>query len=102
MGARFASEKRALGICDICGFQYKLRQLRAVYRKGRDTSIRACPKCWDPDHPQLKLGQFRVDDPQALRNPRPDNAELAASRAITQPVTGVFTVARVGKVAVTV
>ena len=32
-----------------------------------------CPVCWDPDQPQLQLGMYPVDDPQALRNPRPDN-----------------------------
>ena len=32
-----------------------------------------CPVCWEPDHPQLKVGMYPVDDPQALRNPRPDN-----------------------------
>lgn len=84
MGNRFASDKNALGVCDVCGFSnYKLRDLRTVMRKGWDTNIKACPTCWDPDHPQLKLGEFRVDDPQALRDPRPDNAELEASRQLT-------------------
>lgn len=82
MGTRFASEKYALGICDVCGFQYKLRELRPVMEKGRNTNIKACPKCWDPDHPQLRLGEFRIDDPQALRDPRPDTAELEASREL--------------------
>ena len=31
-----------------------------------------CPECWEPDHPQLQLGMYPVDDPQALRNPRRD------------------------------
>jgi len=31
-----------------------------------------CPECWDPDQPQLQLGMFPVDDPQAVRNPRHD------------------------------
>ena len=31
-----------------------------------------CDTCWDPDQPQLQLGMYPVDDPQALRNPRPD------------------------------
>lgn len=83
MSARFASDKYALGLCDVCGFQYKLRELRSVMRKGWETNIKSCPTCWDPDHPQLKLGEFRVDDPQALRDPRPDSAELEASRELT-------------------
>ena len=86
MGNRFASSQRALGICDVCGFQYKLRELRNVFVKRRDTNIKACPECWDPDQPQLQLGEYPVDDPQAIRNPRPDSAEYAQSRAIIVPL----------------
>jgi hypothetical protein len=28
----------------------------------------------DEDQPQLQLGKIRMDDPQALRNPRPDQS----------------------------
>jgi hypothetical protein len=31
-----------------------------------------CPTCWDPDQPQLSLGLYPVNDPQAVREPRPD------------------------------
>jgi hypothetical protein len=82
MVSRFSSAKNALAICDICGFTYKLRKLRDIIRKGKNTNIKACPECWGPDHPQLKLGEFPVDDPQALRDPRPDSAELERSRNI--------------------
>jgi hypothetical protein len=37
-----------------------------------------CPECWEPDQPQLQLGMFPVDDPQALRNPRRDNSYIQA------------------------
>jgi hypothetical protein len=37
-----------------------------------------CKACWDPDQPQLQLGMYPVDDPQALRNPRPDNTYYQA------------------------
>ena len=70
--ARFASNKRAIAECDICGFQYKLRDLRDLIEKGRNTNLKACNECWNPDHPQLKLGEFPVDDPQAIEDPRPD------------------------------
>ena len=30
------------------------------------------PECWEPDHPQLQLGLYPVNDPQAVREPRPD------------------------------
>jgi hypothetical protein len=34
--------------------------------------LKVCSECWDPDHPQLQLGMYPVDDPQAVRQPRPD------------------------------
>lgn len=80
MSVQFASSQNALGLCDVCGFTYKLRELRTTIVKGRVTNIKACEECWDPDHPQLKLGEFPVHDPQALRDPRPDTAGLAESR----------------------
>ena len=36
--------------------------------------MKACPECWNPDQPQLRLGEFPVDDPQAIRDPRPDRS----------------------------
>ena len=71
MANRFASARKALGICDVCGFQYKLRQLKDLVEKGRNTHIKACPECWNQDHPQNSLGSFPINDPQALRGPRP-------------------------------
>ena len=59
---RFASARKALGLCDICGFSYKLKELRPLYVKGNNTNTLACPECWNPDHPQLKLGEFPVVD----------------------------------------
>ena len=86
MATKFASSQKALGVCDVCGFTYRLRELRNVVKKGRDTNIKACRECWDGDHPQLKLGEFPVHDPQALRDPRPDSNQFAASRAQIVPV----------------
>jgi len=83
---RFASDRKAIADCDVCGFQYRLRELRNVYEKGRDTNIKACTECWDKDHPQLKLGMYPVKDPQAIRDPRPDYAGYAQSRGLTEPV----------------
>tara|TARA_R100000995_G_C3434480_1_gene100116 strand:+ start:194 stop:559 length:366 start_codon:yes stop_codon:yes gene_type:complete len=74
MSRQFASKKIAVAMCDICGFRYKLRQLKNLIRKGRDTNLKACPECWSPDHPQLKLGEFPINDPQAIRDPRPDRS----------------------------
>lgn len=72
MPNRFASGKHAIAECDVCGFRYKLRQLKPLVIKTKNVNILACPECWNPDQPQLSLGLYPVDDPQALRNPRPD------------------------------
>lgn len=72
MGNRFASGIRAIAQCDRCGQRYKLKELKTEVIKQRRYELRVCPECWDPDHPQLMLGTFPVDDPQALRNPRRD------------------------------
>jgi len=82
MPSKYASSKKALGICDVCGFQYRLRELRSVITRGVDTNIKACDDCWDEDHPQNELGRYPVHDPQAIQNARPDFAELHDSRNI--------------------
>lgn len=73
MGNRFASGKIAIAICDRCGFRFKLRELRKLIIKTKQVNILVCKSCWEPDQPQLQLGMYPVDDPQALRNPRNDN-----------------------------
>ena len=70
----FASGKKAIAECDRCGFRYKLKQLKKLTIKTKSTNILVCPTCWEPDQPQLQIGMYPVDDPQALRNPRPDNS----------------------------
>lgn len=72
MGNRFASGKKAIAECDRCGQQYQLKKLKTEIIKTKQYQLLVCPECWDPDHPQLLLGMFPVDDPQALRNPRKD------------------------------
>jgi len=76
MPNRFASGKWAISQCDRCGFRYKLKQLRSLVIKTKNVNILVCPTCWEPDQPQLQLGMYPVDDPQALRNPRPDTTYL--------------------------
>jgi hypothetical protein len=73
MGNRYASERIAIAICDRCGFQFRLRELRTLIIKTKEVNLRVCKECWEPDQPQLQLGMYPVDDPQALRNPRRDN-----------------------------
>ena len=74
MGNRFASGKNAISECDRCGQRFKLTILKTEIIKLKNYNLLVCPACWDPDHPQLQLGMFPVDDPQALRNPRPDTS----------------------------
>lgn len=65
-----ASDKRALGECDICGFEYPLREL-----KKNSYGMRVCPSDWEgaydlKNHPQNKIADVK-DDP-TIRDPRPD------------------------------
>ena len=78
MGNRFASGKNAIAECDRCDFRYPLKVLRREVIKGKNYELLVCPTCWDPDQPQLHLGEFPVDDPQGLRNPRPDRSDYAS------------------------
>jgi hypothetical protein len=68
----FAEGLKAFGFCDRCGFRYKLSTLKDEVVDLEKTGLLVCSECWDSDHPQNQLGRFPVDDPQALRNPRPD------------------------------
>jgi hypothetical protein len=76
MGNRFASNKIAIAMCDRCGFQFRLRELRTLIVKTKQINMLVCNECWEPDQPQLQLGMYPVDDPQAIRNPRKDNTYL--------------------------
>jgi hypothetical protein len=83
MATAYANVAKAIGFCDRCGFRYALGQLKSETVRGRKTSFLVCPECWSADHPQNFQGMVPVNDPQALRNPRPDTA-LAASREIPE------------------
>ena len=88
MGNRFASGKKAIAMCDRCGQQYKLKVLKTEIIKQRKYQLLVCPECWDPDQPQLMLGTFPVDDPQALRNPRKDTTYVTAGVNAIGSLTG--------------
>jgi hypothetical protein len=74
MGNKYAAGYKSIAECDRCGFRYKLKELRKLVVKGNIINAKVCKTCWDPDHPQLKLGLYPVDDPQAVREPRPDHS----------------------------
>ena len=76
--SKYASGKWALGICDRSGFTYKLKELLPEVQDGKDTGLRVHRSMLDPDQPQLWLGRVNKDDPQALRNSRPDQNLVVA------------------------
>ena len=74
MGNRFSSGKNSIAQCDRCDQRFKLHQLRIEIVKTKPYQLKVCRQCWDPDHPQLQLGMYPVDDPQGVRDPRPDRS----------------------------
>ena len=72
MPNKFASGKYAIAECDRCAFRYKLVELRTEIIKTKPYNIKVCRTCFDPDHPQLSLGLYPINDPQAVREPRRD------------------------------
>lgn len=89
MGNRFASGKNSIAICDRCGFQFKLTALKKEIQKTKVYNLLVCGACWDPDQPQLQLGMYPVDDPQAVRNPRRDTTYITSGpNALGDPSGG--------------
>jgi hypothetical protein len=76
MGNRFSSGRFSIAECDRCGQRYKLKELKKLVIKTKQVTIKVCRTCWDPDQPQLQLGMYPVDDPQAVREPRRDNSYI--------------------------
>lgn len=65
----YASGKHAWGISDRSGFRYRLREMKKEW-----TGALVGPDEYEPKHPQLYPPKV-APDPQALRNPRPDQGE---------------------------
>ena len=86
MGNRFSSGKNAIAQCDRCDFRFKLHQLRREIIKTKNYELLVCRTCWDPDQPQLQLGMYPVDDPQGVRNPRPDRSYVQSGNTGLQIV----------------
>tara|TARA_R100000231_G_scaffold137489_1_gene113956 strand:- start:48 stop:398 length:351 start_codon:yes stop_codon:yes gene_type:complete len=70
--SKYASAKYTIAECDRCGFRYKLKELKEIFIRTKGTNIKVCKECWEPDHPQNMQGMYPVDDPQAVKDPRPD------------------------------
>jgi hypothetical protein len=101
----YAKAKYAFGFCDRTGFRYPLKDLVPEYNNGVKTGFLVGRDVVDPDQPQNFLGRLKINDPQSLRNPRPDTA-LVESRALFgfNPVgnDAVFMTASVGRVSVVI
>lgn len=78
---KFARGAKAFGFCDRCGLRSDLRDLKYQTIATKRTKLRVCPVCLDKDHPQYLVGRVKVNDPQALRDPRQEGS-LEASRAL--------------------
>jgi hypothetical protein len=88
MPNKFASGKHAIAQCDRCDQRYKLSELRTQTVKTKPFKIKVCKNCWDPDHPQLQLGMYPVNDPQAIREPRPDlSYEVSGTSGLQELLT---------------
>jgi len=90
MPSQFASGKYSIAECDRCGQRFKLKELKKLTIKTKQVSIKVCHECWEPDQPQLQLGMYPVNDPQAVREPRPDVSYLVSGNSGLQiNVTGI-------------
>tara|TARA_R100001460_G_scaffold13547_1_gene30488 strand:+ start:345 stop:794 length:450 start_codon:yes stop_codon:yes gene_type:complete len=101
----YAKAKYAFGFCDKTGFRYPLKDLVPEYNNGVKTGFLVGRDVVDPDQPQNFLGRIKINDPQSLRDPRPDRS-LLESRALYgfNPVgnSAVFMTASVGRVTITI
>tara|TARA_R100001510_G_scaffold53993_1_gene56161 strand:- start:2442 stop:2894 length:453 start_codon:yes stop_codon:yes gene_type:complete len=97
--ARYASGKDAYGISDRSGFRYRLRDMKTEWngmKVGFDE--------YEEKHPQLEPRR-RVVDPQALRDPRPENNKIPTTVSLPvfstetlRYVTPVFMTGKIGNV----
>lgn len=90
--AKYAAGRRALGLCDRCGFPYKLHELVYEVFDQHLNGLRVCHDCKDHDHPQLQLGEIIIADPESLYDPRPDLSEQTSTeyfgwRPVGNPIT---------------
>ena len=84
----YASGKYSIAECDRCGQRYKLKQLKMEVIKTKLYQLKVCDACWDPDQPQLQLGMYPVNDPQAVYQPRRDTTYVTAGLNAAGNLTG--------------
>jgi len=95
----FASGKNAWGISDRSGRRYRLRDMKKEW-----TGALVGPDEYEPKHPQLEAPNVGAD-PQALRDPRPDQSEALSvyiyTNQVGQPIVGPRAIGKPGSVTVT-
>jgi hypothetical protein len=90
MPNKFSSGKNAIAECDRCGQRFKLKELKKLTIKTKQVDIKVCHECWEPDQPQLQLGMYPVNDPQAVREPRPDvSYQVSGDSGLQINLTGI-------------
>lgn len=72
---RFSSGKNTFRCCDRCGFRYPYSQLRFDGNVPESRLLVCSNGCYDTLSPYLIIGRHKYNDPQAVRNPRPDIAQ---------------------------
>lgn len=73
--------KHAFGFCDRSGFRYPLKDLVPQFKNRKPTGLLVGRDMLDIDHEQLRLDEVEANDPQSLKDPRPDS-NLVESRAL--------------------
>jgi|TARA_R100001460_G_scaffold9664_2_gene23034 hypothetical protein len=79
---RYASGRNAYGTSDRSGFRYRLAEMRTEWN-----GLKVGPDEYEPKHPQLEPANVG-SDPQALRNPRPDQYVDLITRVIVRTNVG--------------
>ncbi len=84
--SKYARGKYAFGFCDLTGFRYPLRDLKPEVVEGKLTGSHVGFDVWSADQPQNWLGTVRINDPQALYQPRPTGATAGRGFFAWDPV----------------
>lgn len=80
---KYARGTHALGECARSGIKMLRRDM---VRDGHYPHMLVHPSWWEPRHPQETLPAF--DDPEALRDPAPENVESPTSPVLTAAQAG--------------
>lgn len=101
--SKFATGRNSNAYCDRCGQKYKYSELKPLTINRKVTEIRVCPECWEGDQPQYRVGELNILDPQALRNARPDSAQVASRNIYWgwNPTSSIGLDGNIGQVSVT-